>query len=297
MHFLGRDGQDSPLYTRDMEMQTGFTEGKLGLRLFHRWHPAAEARATLVFVHGFGEHSGRYQHVFEAMNEAGFNCFGFDYRGHGRAEGRRSYINRYSEYLADVDTALALVRERVPEAPVFLVGHSQGGLIVATWVLERGRGGSPLAGMVLSSPSIAFAVEVPSWKDALGQLMATLWPTLEMPSGLDPALVSRDRAVVEAYRADPLVHSGATARWYTESMRAQRRIAEGAAHIRLPTLVLQAGDDRLCDPAATRRFFEALGAADKQLVEYEGWYHEVFSEPDKERAFSDLVAWLDAHLA
>ncbi len=276
-------------------MQTGTVEGRLGLRLHWRASPHPDPKAVLVFVHGFGEHIGRYEHVFRAMNARGYGCVGLDYRGHGRSEGRRAYLTKYEEYLSDVDVAVRLGRQQAEQAggrKLFVVGHSQGGLITAAWALTRGEA-ADVAGLALSSPLMAVGVQVPAWKDALGQAASALWPALAIPSGIPTAYLSRDPQVVSAYERDPLVCSDATARWYSETLATQRAVLAGAARMALPTLVMQAGDDRIVSPDAARRFHDALGAPDKAFVLYEGFYHELFNEPDKDRVFADLGEWLD----
>ena len=194
------------------EQQRGKVEGRLGVKLYYEWHPANEARGVVTLIHGFGEHIGRYGHVFRALNEVGASVLGLDVRGHGQSEGRRAFLHDFGEYLDDVDTALSLARERAEGLPLFLLGHSQGGLVVADYAVERCAGSCDLAGIVLSSPGVRFKVQVPAWKDALGRAMSKAWPTLSIPSGLDPAFLSHDAAIVEAYTADPTVATKATAR-------------------------------------------------------------------------------------
>ncbi len=279
------------------EQVSGKVEGRLGVKLYFEWHPAPDARGALTLIHGFGEHIGRYGHVFEALNEAGVSVLGLDVRGHGQSEGRRAFLYNFGEYIDDVDVALRLTRERAEGLPLFLLGHSQGGLVVAAYAVERCEASCELAGLVLSSPGVRFKVQVPAWKDALGRAMSKAWPSLAIPSGLDPAFLSHDTAIVEAYKADPLVATKATARWYTESLDAQQHVLQRASHIRLPVLVLQAGDDQIVDPLATRSLFERLGSEDKEYKEYPGFYHEIFNETERARVLADLVAWLKPRLA
>ena len=148
--------------------ETGYVRGPGSGRIFYRWHPAAEPRATILVIHGFAEHSGRYLHVFDRLNEAGFDCFAIDYRGHGRADGRRAYIDRFADYLDDVSAGFDLMRERRPDGPRFLLGHSQGGLICAAHAMGRRPA---IDGLVLSGPFLGVALKVPAWKDALGRVL------------------------------------------------------------------------------------------------------------------------------
>ena len=210
-----------------------------------------------------------------------------------RSAGARAFINRFSDYLDDVDTAVALARERAAELPLVMLGHSKGGLVVANWISERGQEASCF---VLSSPAMGVALPVPGWKDALGKLMSRLIPKLAIPTGLDPSLVSRDPSVVEAYVGDRLVLTQATARWYVEFLSAQERALATALRVIKPALVLQAGADGLVDPVASRRYAEGLGGDDVTFAPYEACYHELFNEPEQDRVFGDVVAWLDERL-
>lgn len=261
--------------------------------MFCRWHEATDARGAVVVVHGFGEHSGRYQHVFERLHAADYSCLGLDYRGWGKAGGRRGYVRRFSDYLDDVALGIDECRRRDGRAP-FLLCHSQGALVGALLVIER----SPdLRGVVLTSPAFEFSVPVPAWKRAVARVASIVWPILRMPSGIDNDLLTHDASVLEALETDELVEQSATARWYTESLAAQRRVLDGAAKLRLPMLVLAAGDDHIVGIETTRAFFAACASDDKTMHEYPGAYHEVLNEVDaiRERVFEHLLEWLAAH--
>ncbi len=274
--------------------ETGRMPSRDGCSLYYRWHPVAAPRGTVVIVHGFGEHSGRYAGVIADLNARGYAVLAFDYRGHGLAAGPRAYVGRFSQYLDDLDAAIARARACLSGAerrPLFVLGHSLGGLITAAYALDRGEG---LSGFVVTSPALGMALAVPAWKDALGRVMSRLIPRLSIPSGLDPALVSRDPEVVRAYAADPLVLTKATARWYTEFLDTQARVMASAPRITLPALVLAAGADRLADPEVSRRFEETLGSKDKRFVIYEGLYHEIMNEPEKAKVLDAIGAWLQA---
>lgn len=276
-----------------LEPQIGDMLSVDGTRLFYRWHPVSEARASVVIVHGFAEHSGRYGGVISRMNAAAFNVLAFDYRGHGHAEGRKGYIDRFSEYVEDTRCALDFVEDRTRGVPLYVIGHSQGGLIVLATALSQQQ---RIAGCVLSSPALGIAVPVPAWKDALGRVMARVLPSLAIPSGLDPLHISRDPQVVQDYVADPLVPTFARARWYVAFTEAQAEMARRAPEIRLPILVLQAGADRVVDPDATERLAGRLGSDDVTFERLDGLYHEIFNEPEKEAVLDQVVAWIEARL-
>lgn len=273
------------------DIETGYAPSHDGTQLLFRWHRVEDAKALIVIIHGFGEHSGRYVHVLNAFNAAGYACLAIDLRGHGRSGGRRAFVERFSDYLDDVDAAVGLGRERMGTGPLYLVGHSMGGLVVASWIAQRGQDAS---GFVVTSPAMGVALPVPGWKDALGRVMSRFIPGLAIPTGLDPKLVSRDPAVVEAYVGDRLILTQATARWYVEFLAAQQAALQSAPGVKMPALVLQAGADGLVDAAASERYAGALGGDDVTFSRYEGLYHELFNEPEQREVLDAVVAWLDA---
>ncbi|MBN2497513.1 MAG: lysophospholipase [Deltaproteobacteria bacterium] len=260
-----------------------------GLRLFYRRWFKDGARGLVALVHGFAEHSGRYDHVAAALNEAGYSAAAFDYRGHGQSGGRRAHIDSFDQYLGDVRSFLAeIAQDGYPQPPV-LLGHSQGGLIAARLAELDGE---RIRGLALSSPFFGLAMEVPALKVAAGRLVSKILPTLAMKSGVDPAWLSHDRQVVDRYAADPLVSDVATTRWFTEVMQAQQASMASAAGLKVPLLMLLAGDDKLASVQESRRFFESAGSSDKRLEIYEDFYHEIFNELGRDRPLSDLVDWL-----
>lgn len=281
-------------------VHSGFVTTPTGHRLFERWHPVGGgsgvaggtvARGTVVVVHGFGEHSGRYLHVFAALNAAGFNALALDYRGYGQASGRRGFIERFEEYVDDAAFAVARARERVPAGPLFMLGHSQGGLIAAAYALDREHG---LDGLVLSSPGFGVALAVPAWKDLAAKVLSRFVPGFGLPTELHGADVTRDPEVAAAYDSDPLMVRTAAARWYVEFLKAQVRVMAGAPEITLPTLVMQAGADKVVSADASERFCERLGSADKEFIRYEGLHHEIMNEPERDTVLGDVVEWLQA---
>lgn len=256
--------------------------------------PRDDAKATLLFVHGYGEHCGRYGHVLSWFHERGFDVAAFDYRGHGKAEGTRGHVVRYREYLDDLDAFVSHNLKRLPQdRKVYLVGHSNGGLITAAYILEQPEG---IDGAVLSSPMLGFAVKINPLKSLLGKTMSAIYPSLALPSEIPLEHLSTDKSVGEAYGRDPLVHKVATARWYTEALAQQGTVLRNADRIQVPILVMQAGADKVVDPEVSQNFLAAVGSADKELRWYDGLYHEIFNETIKQEVFADLETWLSKHL-
>ena len=271
------------------------TEGKFtardSLELYHQaWLPDGEPKAAFVVVHGYGEHSGRYVNPVNYFVPRGLAFYAYDLRGHGKSPGPRGHIVHFDEYLADTHAFLKLVRELNPGRRMFLLGHSLGGLIVSAYVENYPT--DDLSGLIMSSAFLGFRMQVPAVKAAMGRVMSSLMPALTMKNDLSAALLSHDPAVVAAYDADPLNHHVGTARFLTEVTTAQARTLERAGEVRLPLLVMYAGDDQIADPECSRVFFERAASADKTLHGYDGYYHEIFNETNKEVVFKDWECWL-----
>ena len=266
--------------------------GHGGLELFYRrWRPDGTPRAILLIVHGHGEHSGRYTNVVDWFVPRGYGVYAFDLRGHGRSPGKRGALESFGEFREDVRAFLDLVRQVEP-APVVLVGHSLGGLIALNYAL---RGSDGLAGVVASGPVLCPPGISPVllW---LTKVLDKVWPGLVLDSGLDTTALSRDPAAVQAYVNDPLVHSKGSARLAGEMMREVAWTQAHAAEMDIPCLILHGGQDRLCSPRGSRSFIDKVTFADKEYVEYEGYFHELYNDLGKEKVLSDLQAWLERHL-
>ena len=271
---------------------TGFLQSSGGKRIFWRSWPAESPRGAVLVIHGFAEHSGRYENVAEALNQADYTVHGVDLRGHGSSEGVRGFIERFEDYLDDVETALTHLSEAHPDTRLYLLGHSMGGLIALGYAARHPEG---LAGLLLSAPFFGISMPVPGWKKAAAGVLSRLMPKMTLPSGLEPKHLSHDPAVVAAYEKDPLVFTDANARWFTELSTAQEQAPRIARNMRLPLLVQSGGDDRLVDLKATRAVFSAYGGEDKALQVYEGFFHEVYNEVERVRPLNDLVEWLKVH--
>ncbi len=276
-----------------MEHREGKFQGAGGLELYYQcWRPEEEPRAVLAIVHGFGEHSGRYMNVVNRLVPKGFAVWGFDHRGHGRSPGQRGYINEWAEFREDVHAFLQMVAGQEPGRPLFLMGHSMGGLIVLDYALHHPEG---LNGVIASGPALG-QVGIAPILLTLSRLLSRIWPRLSLDTGLDATAISRDPEVVKAYQEDPLVHSKGTPRLGTEMEKTMEWVQAHAADLRVPLLILQGEADRLVPPEASRAFFEKVTSPDKEWHGYEGGYHEPHNDVTREQALSDLEQWLERHL-
>lgn len=277
-----------------MKHQEGVFMGVRKKALYYQgWLPEGEIRAVLLVVHGLAEHSGRYMNLVHRFVPLGYAVYGIDHIGHGRSEGRRLHVERFVDYTEPLRTCADMVRCWQPDRPLFLVGHSMGGLIGALHLVDRQEA---LSGAVLSGPAVKAPGDIPKTVIFIGRMLSVLLPRLGMVR-LEAEGVSRDPAVVKAYLADPLVCRGKmTARLGAEMLGAMERVGVEANRIRLPILILQGGADRLVDPSGARLLYEKAASPDKKLIVYEGFYHEVFNEPEHDRVLSDVEQWLEGHL-
>ena len=263
-------------------------------RLYRRsWLPEGDTRAVIVLVHGLGEHGGRYDYLAAHCNERGFAVHAIDHYGHGKSDGQPGFVERFSVYLDGVRALCDAVRAEHPDVPLFLLGHSMGGLIAAALLPDQQ---AQFRACVLSGPALKSDEEPPALVMALIRLIAWLAPTAPL-IGLDPAGVSRDAAVVRAYVSDPLVHHGKlSARLITEMSKAMRAALARAPDVTLPLLILHGDRDVLTSPQGSTEFHASAGSADKTLKFYPGLYHEIFNEPEKDAVLTDTTDWLEAHL-
>lgn len=275
-----------------MEGQTeeGFFSARDGLRLFWHTAKASSPAAHVAVLHGYAEHLGRHAEVTQALVAAGYTAHLFDCRGHGQSGGKRAHVERFGDYLSDLELFLARVREHARGLPMFLVAHSHGALIAARYLLENP---DAVRGAVFSSPYFRLALRVSPLKILAGRLVAKVLPSLPMRNELKPEQLTRDVAIQDATRADPLYQQIATPGWFNESSAAQEMVLRRATEFVTPFLMLLGGADPIADPSAGKEFFEAATARDKQIKQYEGYLHELFHEPERELVFKDVVGWLD----
>jgi alpha-beta hydrolase superfamily lysophospholipase len=266
-----------------------------GLALVRRDWPSAGARGTIVIVHGLGEHIGRYAHVAARLNASGWSVIGFDQRGHGRSPGERGRLAAGDDLLADLAAVIDAVRAEA-SGPLVLLGHSLGGLVVARFVAGALEAPKPawqreVDALVMSSPALDIAMTTA--KRALLAALETLTPNFGIGNGLAVNAISRDAAVVAAYRADPLVHDRIAPRLVRFLADAGPTVLALAPRWRVPTLLLYAGSDRCVVPAGSAAFAAAAPASLVSARSFPSLFHEIFNEPEHDEVFAVLTTWLD----
>jgi alpha-beta hydrolase superfamily lysophospholipase len=244
--------------------------------------------ATVAFLHGYGDHSGRHLHFLQWLAERGVAGHAIDFRGHGRSPGRRGYIRRWEEYLEDLQ---ALMADLPSGPPVFIVGHSHGGLIAAAAaVREQIR----VTGYVLTSPFFRSALSVPLYKVLVARMIDPIVPWMQFGSDLSQDLMTGDEAMRADGNADALMLRAATPRWYFTTGRIQREVLRDAGQFSSPLLILFGGSDPIADLGAARQFFDAAASRDKTMKVYPGLLHEVLRETIRESIFEDILQWIRA---
>ena len=264
-----------------------------GLKLHLRDWPVADARGTVLIVHGLGEHIGRYEHVAAHLNGWGWNAVGYDHRGHGRSEGARGRIQTSDALLKDLARVIDAVRQAHP-GPLVLLGHSMGGMVTARFVAEGIANPAPwhrpVDALVLSSP--ALAADTNAVQKLMLAIFGSLAPNLAVNNGLKTDWISRDPKVVAAYVADPLVHDRISPRLARFILDGGALARERAAHWATPTLLIYAGSDRCVAPFGSREFAASAPKAVVTTREFGPLFHEIFNEPEQAEVFEVLGAWM-----
>lgn len=259
-----------------------------GLKIFVRsWRPTGTPKAVITIVHGVNSHSGYYLWAGERLAENGFAVYALDLRGRGQSDGERFYIDKLTDYLDDVQALMNLARSREPGLPVFLLGHSAGGVVSCMYTLEHQ---SELAGLICES--FAYQVAAPDFALAVVKGLSHLAPhahVLKLPF----ADFSRDPAVVAALNADPLLaHEVQPTRTVAELVRADERLKKEFPLIKLPLLILHGTADKVTNPKGSQFFHQTAGSSDKTLKLYEGHVHDLLSDYGKEQVMADIVEWM-----
>jgi len=258
------------------------------------WLPETAPSAVIVLAHGLGEHSSRYRHLAERLVADGRAVYAVDHRGHGRSGGPRANIERFAHVVSDFCTFAGRASRQHPDTPLFLFGHSMGGAIAFASAV---RLQDSLSGLVLSGPALAAGDAVPAFQFAIARALSFVAPNtgaMKLPA----AAVSRDPAVVRAYEADPLVmHDSVPARTLVELLQAMTSFPALAKQLRLPVLIQHGTADLLVPLAAAREVHQAIAAQHRTFRPYEGLYHEIYNEPEREQVIGDLLKWLAVHAA
>lgn len=269
-------------------------DGFGGVRIVYDvWTPEVAPRAVLVLSHGLGEYARRYDHVAQCFGEAGLVTYALDHRGHGRSGGKRVLVRDIREYTADFDTLVGIATREHHGLKCIVLGHSMGGGIVFAYGVERPDNYDL---MVLSGPAVAAQDQVSPLLALTAKALGAVVPGLPAQE-LDVDAISRDPAVVAAYKDDPLVYHGKVPAGIGRALlQVGETMPRRAPALTAPLLVVHGSEDRLIPVAGSQRLVECVGSTDVELKVYPGLYHEVFNEPEREQVLGDVVSWITARL-
>ncbi|MBN2460661.1 MAG: lysophospholipase [Candidatus Cloacimonetes bacterium] len=271
----------------------GYFQGYEGVTLFfRRWSPRISPLAAIIIVHGLGDHSNRYQKLVDFFISRQYQIYAFDLRGHGQSPGKRGHINNWGEFREDLSEFMKLVQREKPNLPIFLFGHSMGGVITLEYCL---RNSPRINGLVCSAPALG-ETGISRLKWALAYIMNHLGPGLVVSTGLDISLLSRDQSYITETRDDPLYHCQATPRLGMELSKAANWIQENARLLINPLLIVHGSDDAISLLSGSHRFIRNVVFADALLKEYRGGYHELHSDICYGQVLNDIGIWCQDHL-
>jgi len=263
-----------------------------GLRIFVRsWRLDTNARGIVVIVPGFNAHSGYYGWVAEQLNAVDLSVYAVDLRGRGQSDGERFYVESFADYVTDVSAVVTLAKSRDPKLPMFLLGHSAGGVVACLYTLDHQR---ELAGLICES----FAHEIPAPDFALAVFkgLSHVAPHAHILH-LKNEIFSRDPKAVAAMNADPLIaHETQPTSTLAEMVRADERLKKEFPSITLPVLILHGTADQATKPSGSQRFYDTTGSRDKTLRLYDGHFHDLLNDLDKDVVMADIRNWIGNHL-
>jgi alpha-beta hydrolase superfamily lysophospholipase len=267
------------------------TKDKLTLQVV-TWLPDDTPRAALLLAHGIGEHSARYTHVAQALTDAGYAVYSMDYRGHGKSEGIRSYFDDFSAPVDDLEARFDAMRSAHPDLKHFVFGHSMGALLSLLLVLRRQ---ADIAGWITEGTPLHVEQTVPGFVVGLAGLLTNVIPRARAIP-LDFNALSRDEAVVAAYKADPLVDAKPTRIGMAYRLiKAAQGASQKLTQITLPVLIVHGGKDTICPPSGSQLIYDRSASDDKAIKFYDNAYHEIHNEPEQTEFLQDIITWLNAH--
>lgn len=277
-----------------MKHQDGYFKNQENLSIYiQNWLPENPAKAVLLIVHGLNEHSGRYDYFSNFFVNEGFAVYSMDLIGHGKSDGTRAYVKDFVNYIDDINLYLDKIKQLQPGSPIFLIGHSMGGLIGALLLIDYP---DQFAGAVLSGSVVQVPDDVSPLFISLGKFVSLVLPKLGLLK-IDLSGLSRNPDVVQAYKDDPLVNSGKfTARISAEMNKSFDRVAVEGSRIKSPVLILHGGSDRIVNPACSHFLYALVSSDIKKLIIYDSFYHEIYNDPGHEQVFEDVSSWINNQL-
>lgn len=257
-----------------------------------RWHTVGEPAMVVCLIHGLGEHSGRYTNMAQYYVSQGVEVVSFDLRGHGKSGGQRGHSDDFQQMLRDIDRFLYKASAIDVEKPHFIYGHSLGGTLAIKYALSHS---GEFKGVILSAPMLKPAFEPPKWKVLLGRYLQLIWPRLSLSNEVDINALTRDKALLDSYKNDPLSHDRISAKFGTQLLEQGEQLLEEASVVDFPILMMHGNADELTCHKASTIFAECAGQQCTLKI-WEDFYHELHHEPEKEDVFNYCIDWMKRKL-
>ena len=273
---------------------TGYLKSNDQTALFYRHYEVENQKATVILIHGFGEHSGRYAHVIDRLRNEHFGVLCIDFRGHGLSKGRRGYIDLFQHYEEDVKAAIKFVQNKQPpKAKIFILAHSMGALVCLRLIAKMSN---TIDGLVLSSPLFALKKPFPAWKICAVNILAKIWPNLPFRSTIKGKDLTADTSIAKGYDADPLVLKSIPVKAVSQLIAGYEGARDIGPVIKHPFFMQISGLDPVVDPKAAQEWFKSVNNKDATIKFYPEFLHEIYNETRKEEAINDLIDWFNKRL-
>ena len=246
-------------------------------------------KGVIIITHGMGEHSMRYTEMSDFYTNEGYTVISFDIRGHGLSEGKRGHTPGFEFLMDDIERVYTQVKKDYPSLPIFLFGHSMGGNLVLNFLLRKPNS---ICGAIVTGAYLKLGFDPPKWKIILAKLSSSIWPTLSQPTELELDALSRNKEVIRKYENDELVHDRITSAFFINVHFAGQYVIDHANEIKTPLLVMHGMEDRLTSPKGSQEFASNAGE-NVHLKMWDGLYHELHNEPEKQEVFHYEVEWMN----
>jgi alpha-beta hydrolase superfamily lysophospholipase len=264
-----------------------------GLSIFSQtWNPAGIPKAVINLVHGLGEHSSRYTGWAEKFTDRGYTVRSFDMRGHGNSDGKRGYSSSYNNLIVDISDFIHSGKVEYPSLPTFLYGHSLGGNLVLNYAIQNIP---DVNGMIVTSPWLELVNKPSPAIYSILSVLGRFLPALQVSNGLKIEDLSRNKRVVQEYKDDPLVHERITLGLGLQIFEAGSKVTTSIHKINVPMLIMHGSSDNITSCRATYNFVRHAGDKTK-YIEWEGGFHELHNDLDREKVFESIVEWLDSKI-
>ncbi len=271
--------------------EDGYVKSFDGLELYYVKEVSDSAKGIVIIVHGFAEHLARYEHITKRLNDQGYGVYRFDNRGHGKTKGERGHIEKFEDFLYDLDTIVEMVKREAPSLPVYMLGHSMGGLIAAAYGIKYK---DKLKGQIFSGAATATSSQVKGIKGQLFAAINKLVPKLRIKNPITSTLC-KDQNVVEKYLKDPLNLKKATLNLYVEFLiSGVEWLNANIEQYAYPCLILHGGEDKIVPKEASESFYKRICSEDKTIIILDGLYHEIMNEVTRDEVIDHICTWLDS---